>query len=551
MAENSIDDKYKIPDEIILEARLYDNFSWIRSGVPLIKSPYDITFYEEFGDYVYSQELYNIVDEGLVIQFILPDLPNNLENTFYGGTGYYYIELLGSNSFKTYDYDGNEMIHLYNAGDLFSLEFEGTTIDYKLNGTTIVTYNIDPEQLFDRIWIGYNSSILNSTNNINISGINCFSSCVNGINGNNGVSILSDIVNPSDEIGISGDFSYNLSANTFFGRKQGACGSLFFNGVVGNNTKLSIPNDIDFRMRTNIFTIEWFQYITDVTLGRIFSINTNEFSVSIEGTITSQTISLWINGIGVPLYSGNVLKKWTHVAIVRNNSYSIALYINGVVSNSVFNDSDLNNTTDSLLIGNELAEPDYGAYKGYITNFRWVNGSALYTSNFNVPVSPLISVPNTKLLLTSLTKSGAFVDTSGCFKSIYNTNVFWDVFTPIKSTGSWNVGTVSPLILNDTSQIVSVSQNVNTVIWDFTVNGFTSIIILISFARSGIAQPVSFIQIAVNNGINGPQINVLGQLPTNITVNGYFNGGLSYVYLTSTSSLVTYNNTSVRVIPII
>jgi hypothetical protein len=54
--------------------------------------------------------------------------------------------------------------------------------------------------------------------------------------------------------------------------------------------------------------------------------------------------------------------------------------------------SDTNNITDSttnFTIGNTLTPATNAAWVGYITNFRWVKGLAVYTGNFTTPTSAL------------------------------------------------------------------------------------------------------------------------------------------------------------------
>jgi hypothetical protein len=66
------------------------------------------------------------------------------------------------------------------------------------------------------------------------------------------------------------------------------------------------------------------------------------------------------------------------------------VYKNGTQLGSQITDTnDINNIVDQLTIGNENTPSTLAAYVGYITNFRWVKGLAVYTGNFTTPTSDL------------------------------------------------------------------------------------------------------------------------------------------------------------------
>jgi hypothetical protein len=78
------------------------------------------------------------------------------------------------------------------------------------------------------------------------------------------------------------------------------------------------------------------------------------------------------------------------------NTYYAAL--NGVVVSSP-SSSAPNTGTDPLRIGEFSTITGYAA-KGYISNVRYVNGTAVYgASNFTPPTAPLTAITNTSLLL--------------------------------------------------------------------------------------------------------------------------------------------------------
>jgi len=208
-------------------------------------------------------------------------------------------------------------------------------------------------------------------------------------------------------------------------------GSLFFSGT--SSSFLTVANDADLRMGAGDFTIEWFQYMqSGSSFPRIFSIGTysaQSIACSVEGS--NNTLYAWISGANVMTnsFSSN-LNKWTHVAFCRSGT-SFRCFINGTQAGSTLtNSTNFNNTTNTLCIGNESTASAAAAYKGYITNFRWTKGQALYTANFTRPIAPLTAGANTKLLLLASTSGTAVTDSSGVGKTVTNTGVTWNALTP-------------------------------------------------------------------------------------------------------------------------
>ena len=88
--------------------------------------------------------------------------------------------------------------------------------------------------------------------------------------------------------------------------------------------------------------------------------------------------------------------QWFHIAIVRNSG-TTTMYVNGV-SEGTWSDSTNYNELDKLWIGRHGYSGNHN-FTGWISNFRIVNGTAVYTSNFTPPTDPLTAVANTKLLI--------------------------------------------------------------------------------------------------------------------------------------------------------
>ena len=111
----------------------------------------------------------------------------------------------------------------------------------------------------------------------------------------------------------------------------------------------------------------------------------------------------YVGGASVKLDtgSGGVSKRrWYHVAIVRSGS-TITGYLNGVsfgTHTSSNNYSGIDCSIGSL-------ETNVEHMNGYISNFRIVVGTAVYSSNFTPPTTPLTNITNTKILCCQSTTS--------------------------------------------------------------------------------------------------------------------------------------------------
>jgi len=100
------------------------------------------------------------------------------------------------------------------------------------------------------------------------------------------------------------------------------------------------------------------------------------------------------------------LNQWAHIAVVRNGS-TVTPYFNGVAGTPQ-TAQDLYATPQPLFINNQDGQSSW--LNGYLSNYRVVKGTAVYTSNFTPPTAPLTAISGTSLLLCN---SNRFVDTSG------------------------------------------------------------------------------------------------------------------------------------------
>ena len=176
-------------------------------------------------------------------------------------------------------------------------------------------------------------------------------------------------------------------------------------GFDGSGDYLSLANSTDFDFGDGDFTIEWWAKVTG-----------NE---SIKGVIAKRTPNggasntnwvIYIDGLKTRSWfsdgsnyfisdwnssSSLIANQWNHVAIVRNGS-SWKVYMNGTQTGSVTTTNTIGSASRTLYIGCD--HPGNAEFNGSLSNLRVVKGTAVYTSNFTAPSSPLTNITNTKLL---------------------------------------------------------------------------------------------------------------------------------------------------------
>jgi hypothetical protein len=113
-------------------------------------------------------------------------------------------------------------------------------------------------------------------------------------------------------------------------------------------------------------------------------------SIDIGVSVENATFYYWANSSFRYSSSGaTTTNVWIHWAVVRQSGVT-KIYKNGTQLGSQITDTNnINNTTDELTIGNENTATTLAAFIGYITNFRWIKGLAVYTGNFTTPTSAL------------------------------------------------------------------------------------------------------------------------------------------------------------------
>jgi hypothetical protein len=184
--------------------------------------------------------------------------------------------------------------------------------------------------------------------------------------------------------------------------------SMYFDGT---GDYLSVPNNTAFAFGTGDFTVECWCYTNTITTAQVHIADwRTAATASTNPNIYMVNASMrWLIN-GATLVSGTIpLATWTHLAVVRSGG-TTTMYINGSSTGSAAD--SVNYTSAQFQIGKAH---DANYWNGYISNFRMVKGTALYTSTFTPSTTPLTAITNTSLLTLQTsqpTNNSMFVDNS-------------------------------------------------------------------------------------------------------------------------------------------
>ncbi len=197
-------------------------------------------------------------------------------------------------------------------------------------------------------------------------------------------------------------------------------GSGYFDGT---GDFLSIPDSTSLTIGTNNFTVEAWVYApsTAANFAQLCgqrdsagSANANSpFGIFKNNTGPELSFSYWngssnVTGTGtIPVFNN----AWHHVALVRNGT-DLRLYVDGVSSVAVTLTGGFSFSDSNTIFAIGRAGAFDGQYwTGYINGFRFVNGTAVYTSAFTPPTAPPTAITNTSLLLNFT--NGGIIDATG------------------------------------------------------------------------------------------------------------------------------------------
>ena len=209
------------------------------------------------------------------------------------------------------------------------------------------------------------------------------------------------------------------TSDSYVSQLRPQTGELFNDGVVDfggagdRNALQDSGNGVD--LGTGEFTVEAFVYHTILpqnSLQYIFMTtaqgNPNAFAFAVENDriVAGSHAGSFSNSTKVEAtFPVGSLKtgQWYHYAACRSGN-TLRLFIDGkmMVEDTSHTENYNNTSAFGCRVGSEAGDgassAGYKSIKGFMSNVRVVNGTALYTSNFTPPTSALTAVTNTILL---------------------------------------------------------------------------------------------------------------------------------------------------------
>lgn len=188
-------------------------------------------------------------------------------------------------------------------------------------------------------------------------------------------------------------------------------GSNWSNYFDGNGDYLTAADNAVIQFGTGNFTVEgWFNLASYAANQPIFDQRASGGSASafVIYVKTTGTLAFYSYSPGIDVTFNTVISTnaWNHFAFVRSGNTG-TMYVNGVAQSTTIDLSAYNNTSSANRIMQSF-DPSYAT--GYLSNFRIVKGTAVYTGNFTPPTAPLTAISGTGLLTC---QSNRFIDNSG------------------------------------------------------------------------------------------------------------------------------------------
>jgi len=213
-------------------------------------------------------------------------------------------------------------------------------------------------------------------------------------------------------------------------------GSNWSNFFDGNGDYLTCSASVP---ATGAFTVEMFLYPTSTAgyqllFSQFTSGNAGSLQLLWDDTTDKFTVNI---GLGTVLTSTSTyaLNTWHHLAITRDGSNNMTMWVNGASAATTTNSTSILQTTTYIASRSALD----GYFNGYISNLR-VTNTAVYTTAFTPSTTPLTAISGTTLLTCA---DNRFIDDSASPKTLtVNGNTSVQRFNPFGTSTVYSTSVI-------------------------------------------------------------------------------------------------------------
>jgi hypothetical protein len=369
-------------------------------------------YFDGTGDYLSTSSSSQFAPAGdFTIAFWYYPITLNAFNTTIGNynsaaTTDWLIEFTSDGSANVYT-NGSTVRIIGGAGTIKSNQWSfvtlsrlGTTITFKVNGTSVGTYtqsgtfgSSTKTIQIGRYYSGteYITGYLSDVRLIDGSEVTTIpTSPLTAVSGTN---LLLNFTNAGiidnamqNNLETVGDAQISTTQSKFGGS------SMYFDGTGDYVLVSSSTANLNFAFGTGDFTIEFWFYASSASgTQQLFDTRPSGTSSTVQYsalTYISGSLNYYTAGANPAISGGAVTSGvWNHVATCRSGT-STKLFVNGTQVGSTYTDSqNYLGAINRPIIATDGAVPNTGNFTGYIDDLRITRGYARYTSNFTAPTS--------------------------------------------------------------------------------------------------------------------------------------------------------------------